>query len=299
MHPRIAFVVMLMAAATTLPLTLSVFLPTSAVALDDTAHYKGWDISSFELEGMPAGVSDPTSGLILSGRRRWVRREYPKFFPSRLEEDSARLRLYLARRGYPYAGVEPRIESTPEKRSLAVTLHVFPGPAVRVNELSVEGLPAGWTWNEETPLPLATGDVFDEARLDDAAQILLQSLRGRGHAKARVEGTPRMQDSVGVSVYLNVTPGPIFYFRRTRARGAPDDLLALSEEVFDLPAGDRYAPRHVDRGRENLILLGLFRQIKVYTEEVSPESLDVRLDLVERSPRTLRFGVGRARAVST
>ncbi|MBD3235775.1 MAG: hypothetical protein GF330_03645, partial [Candidatus Eisenbacteria bacterium] len=141
-------------------LLLGVLLGVSPISraqspLVEASRYKGWRTAGLEIRGLPGDLtSELKKGMTLSGRFRIYRRVRPNFYPDLLAEDLRRVRLFLARRGYPYARITPRFLPERDRRRLRIALDVAAGQPVRVATLEIAGLPARRSAGTLPPLPL-------------------------------------------------------------------------------------------------------------------------------------------------
>jgi outer membrane protein assembly factor BamA len=276
-----------------LALLLWSVLPSGAARADEAERYKGWQVRSFALEGLePARAAEISKGLALAGRRKLVGREYPRFYPLLVEEDTARIRLFLARRGYPDATVTPRFEPGSDDRGLGVVLVVDEGAPTWISRLEVRGLP------DEVPagsvagdLP-SEGDIYSDPSLTRSIGVLENAMRDRGYANATVRPTVAPATHGTVAVRLDAEPGPLYSFGDLVVSGVPDDLERLVRATNRIRPGDRYSPEAVASTRLALRQLDLFRQVRLHTEPDGGDTLDVHADFVLLSLRSLEFGVG-------
>lgn len=268
-------------------------LTVGAVRADEGERYKGWPVRSFALEGLePARAAEISRGLALAGRRKLVGHEYPRFYPALVEEDAHRIRLFLARRGYPDATVTARYRPDAGGRDVGVVLAVDVGTPVRIADVEVHGLPDGMPAASAAEHLPAEGDVFSDPALSRSLGALEQALRDLGYADAVVRPavTPGSHDTV--TVRLDAQPGPLYSFGRLVVSGAPEDLESLVRATNRIRPGDRYSPQAVARTRTDLRRLDLFRQVRLHSAPDGPGTLDVHAALTPMAMRSLEFGVG-------
>ena len=247
-------------------------------------EYRGWTISSLEVFGGPEESGALKSGLVL--------KKGAEFYPKALEQDLSRIRLHLARNGYPLGQVFPEFRPLREKRSIDLVLRIEPGRPVVVEEIVLEGIPAGMSHPIPSPLPLRKGAVFREDWAAESAGMIERHLREQGYAFAAVawELEPRQEHSVAAAFRLE--PGEIVYFRGTSVQGAAEDLLPVAVKTANVRPGTRYHPAIVAEAATNLRLLGLFRLVRVGINSVGNEGVELLADLTERKPRSIEWGLG-------
>lgn len=271
---------------------LLAFGPAAGVA-DEGAFYKGWTVTELRLEGVPGDLEDEfRRGLALAPVPGVLRTRRTLFYPSILEADLNRSRLFLARRGYPRAAVDARFDPEAEKRFLRVRLVVDPGDPTRVAAFRVDGAAPPAAAAALRLKKSWEGAVFREDRLAGAVEELAAVHRDSGYAWAAVTPEVAADGGGNAIVVFRVAPGPECVFRETIVEGTPDDLVLLARKTADIEGGRRFSPSDLDRARRNLRLLDLFRQIRVEPEEGIGGAVDVRLRLIPRTPRSIEFGLG-------
>jgi outer membrane protein assembly complex protein YaeT len=266
---------------------------TEGTAGEAAADYKGWQVTSFAVRGLEDGLANQlVKGLALAGKSRIWGTRRPPLYPSTLEQDLDRARLFLARRGYPYARVTPRFAPEPQRRRVGVVLEVEPGLPVLVASVNWPGLPSSFEENAAAAVPLRAGLRFTEEHLTQGILGLQTMLKKAGHALAQVVPEVASVDSTHVTVTYKVEAGDVYRFAGVKVSGIGTDLVPLAQKETGITAGMPYTPAAVQNAQENLRLLGLFRQIRLTTQVAGPGELDLNASLVERLQRTLEISAG-------
>jgi outer membrane protein assembly factor BamA len=275
--------------------------PAGAAAADAAAPeipgalaFKGWTTSRLEVRGAPEGLAAPLrAGLALAGEKHLLGTRRAVFFPRTLAQDIQRARLFLARQGYPHArcGAEFAVDD-PRRREVAVTLVVAPGPPVRIADVRLEGLPAGFTRRDGDRPLLAPGNVVRDEAILEAAERLETDLREAGYAFARVEPALSPVDSLRTVLHLHAEPGPRVRFGEVRVAGVPDDLVPLVRKTVAVRRGALFSPAPLRQGQESLRQLGLFRQVRLAPQLAAGDTVDVAADLLPRKPRLWEASIG-------
>jgi outer membrane protein insertion porin family len=270
---------------------------TASTALADiiaeSSAYKGWTVSALEIRGVEESlVSGLKKGLVLSGESKLLGRKMPTYYPQLLEEDIGRSRLYLARRGYPYAEAVPRFEPSASGRKLGIVLDFTSGPRVDIESVSVEGMPASLKEKADVSGHVRAGSRFSEEDVSGASASLLSLLRHSGHARAEVEPAVHRSDSTHVRLDFLVSPGSIYRFSEVTVEGISPDLVPLVKKTIALEKGALYSPAVLREAEDYLRLLNLFGGIRLTTPESGSQSLDIHADLSQRKPRTPEANVG-------
>ena len=263
-----------------------------ADGIGGAAAYKGWSVSSVKIRGLDdKTASEIKNGLALSLSTGLLRTKKAIFFPQTLDDDVRRVKLYLARRGYPYAAVDVRFDPNAKKRSLGVTIDVREGPAVRVASVTLDGFPQEFAADAAKTVSSENDSVFVDGEIDKTAQELVLGLQNQGYARATVEPSFEWRDSTHVEVSYRCVPGALFYFGDIVVTNAPEDIAPLVDRVITADRGARYDPAVLDDSQKNLRTLGLFRQIRVDLQESAPDTLDVIAEVSMRESQRVEVGV--------
>ncbi|NCQ35199.1 BamA/TamA family outer membrane protein, partial [bacterium] len=258
-------------------------------------RYDGWELAGFRLEGVPPGIDGRLKdGLALTGKRRLFRgRERPLFRSGLLRDDMARIRLYLAREGYPDAEVFPESDLRLRERRLSLVLRIEAGPPVLVDSVNLRGWPAG----PARPAPSAgilplPGTRFLDPMLEQSRAKLLRLLRNRGFAQARVAAdvTP---DSLGRAVItFTVTPGIPSDISEVVVSGCSPDLVPLVRRLVNIAPGERYSAGRLEDATFELRASRLFRQVTVTPDSIAPGKVKVVVELENARMRSIDASVG-------
>lgn len=250
-------------------------------------------VKRVRLVGAPEEISDRlTERLALAGQRQFLIRRSQRFQNSLLHEDLERVRLYLARHGYPWARVRPEIVPRESPGEVDLFLHIDAGPAIRIAESELIGWPPGLERPNREVLPPLSGSVL----VDDEIAAIEEALRGRladeGYALASVESRIQPTGEHRVRLRWDVTAGSQFRFGAVEVSGVADDLERAARRSLSVYEGEPYAERRLEDAEYRLQQLQLFQRIQLSVAEFDSTTLALRCKLSPRSPRRLRLGVG-------
>jgi outer membrane protein insertion porin family len=250
------------------------------------SNYKGWPVSKLSISGVDSGTGKRlVEGLDLAHKDATL-------YEARLRGDIERIRLYLARRGHPYARVTPGVEPNEEKRRVKLTLEVDRGPPVSIRRYDLVGVPEHLHEEIKTKLLLRPEGVFVDDHLATDIESVIEELKKDGYARATAASALEWADSTTVGLAILAAPGTVRYFREVTVQGVAPDLEGLAYTLVDIKRGDRYEPRTMTDARDFLSRAGLFRQIRLTLEDAGTDSLDVIVDLQERKPRSIETAFG-------
>ncbi len=264
-----------------------------AVDIRGLSPWTGREVAELRLEGMPGDIAGQVrKGLALTPRRKLLRMERMRLRASFAEADAQRVRLFLARRGYPQATVTAGGEATDDDRVI-VTLRVDPGPLMVYGDLTFDGVPeAVRAQRDSVRILLPRGQRFEDAEVTSAREQLLLGIRRAGHAEPELEVALELTESNAIDLAFVARPGRLFRYEDFTFSGAPDDLVPLVERTVHLEPGTPYSPAVAAGTRRDLRELQLFRQVRLHSEARSDTTLDLLARLQPRNMISLEAGVG-------
>ncbi len=262
---------------------------------EDWEAYKGWEIKSFSIEGIPDELKgDVQSGLAQTGKWKLIGgMTRPDFSVKMLAEDLARIRLFLARNGYPAAVVEPIAVPKPEGRQLELTLRVVPGDPVRIGRVTLNGWPEAVAFPDTADADnLAVGEIIRDVRIEEAFGYLKNQLLDSGYATVSLTYTIEPMGLGLVGLAFDVEPGEFYKISQVEIRGCGDDLLAVARRVMNIEPGVDYSLRLISNASLDLRSTQLFSKVAIEVEPVGPGELKLTANLEDSRMRTLQAGVG-------
>lgn len=255
--------------------------------------YGGLTVSQLTVAGLPAELSGTAvNGLALKPRRKLLSLRKPLLDLETATADARRLRLLLARNGYPQATIVGT--GIPEgAENVAVTFTVRPGPAVVFGVVTVDGMPStAGAAADSARIALPSGTRFREAAVFAVRDDLMLAMRRAGYPRADVNLQVLRPDSATVDLTFACAPGATFVYRVLEVQDAPEDLVPLVRKTVNLEEGTPYSPRVAADSRRYLRDLDLFRQIRLQNVPHDSTSLDLVADLRARKMLTLEASVG-------
>ncbi|HMI92743.1 MAG TPA: outer membrane protein assembly factor BamA, partial [Polyangiales bacterium] len=220
-----------------------------------------------------------------------------------IDEDTNRLQaLYY---DYGYLTVEladPRIELTPDRKHIDITISVTEGPRFRVgrvkameidkNGAEIEPLQGRKELRES--VDLNPGDWFSRSVIATNLQDITRYYRDRGYAHAEV--TPQTElhmDTRIVDVVVTIRRGPLVYIQRINIKGntkTRDEVLRREARIVE---GQLYSQTLVERSKERMMSLGYFESVEVSEEDgATPARIVINYEVAERPTGTFQLGAG-------
>ena len=275
-----------------------------AIAPDSGSRYSGWTVTGFALildplsvseqePGLPGLLDEIRNGLALGGRLGFTGRKYPPFSPDKLEDDIRRSRLFLAREGYPSSKISTEFIPDLMERSLDLRLRIIPGPRVRVEAVTITGIPRHLEPAADSLRSLeAADDRYSDRRVEETASLIADLLQESGYAMVTVESRPRILPSGNVILDYDVQPGDLYRISSIDVDGLPPDLVPLAELRLNPIIGEVYSPARLDRVRADLRDLEILRMVQLRTEPVAEGELELQAHLTTRLYRVTSASAG-------
>lgn len=144
-------------------------------------------------------------------------------------------------------------------------------------------------------LGLEPGSGFRAQQVRQAEQRIRQDLRNKGRPFVQVELEEVLVDhqEQEVQVQYNVQPGPEASFGQIQLKGLQKVHKSYVLERIPWEYGDAFQASQLEELRRNLVGSGLFSMVQVeHAQELDQDGhLQINLELVERSPRTVKAGL--------
>ena len=270
-------------------------LATVARGDDLGVSYRGLLIDKVTIEGIDSSLARSLrKGLALTERQGVFGLRRTPYAPRLLEGDLERIRLFLARRGFPYSQTSSELIPNEGITQLEVILRIETGPAVRITNLEFVDVEESRTLSEDEAeaLGVAVGDIFTDAIAESARQAVLTHLLEQGYAMAEVELAVEAVDSTSVAVLFTGDSGEKWKFGEVVVTGVPESLHEVVNRAANIRSGDPFHPRTVRDATDDIRALRLFRRVKIDLQPVDEHTLNFVCDLGERDHRSVEFGAG-------
>jgi outer membrane protein insertion porin family/translocation and assembly module TamA len=270
-----------------------------AVSLDSLEPQREWRLAGLRFAGTHALRPGRLRAAMLTRPRPWfaVWRRPPLFDPVAFRTDLQRLQRLYESHGYYSAVITHDLEVPADADTVTAVVSVDEGAPVRVARVEVtfagEPLPDQERRRLLEQLPLREGAVFT----DDAYTLTMTALRTyyREHGYAQVEVTRAATVDLAThraSTTFQVASGRRYVFGDTRITGTRRITRGVVRRELTYDPGDPFQQSRVERTREHLVGLKLFRSVRLEEAPQPDGRLDMHVDVVEAPPREVRVGVG-------
>ena len=217
------------------------------------------------------------------------------------EQDHTRLQAWYYDKGYLTVRIgAPRIELTPDRQHIDITIPITEGPRFRIGRLSVREVDDEGNEVEalrddlRDEIDVDTGDWFSSTKVRLGIDGISRIYRDEGYA--RVDLTPDMdvqQDQHVVNLQLNLVRGPPVRIERINIRGNTKTRDRVIRREFLVNEGDLYNQTLIERSRGRIQALGYFERVDLSEETGSArDRIVINVQVGERSTGTFQVGAG-------
>lgn len=220
-----------------------------------------------------------------------------------LDEDVNRLQAFYYDFGYLTVELgDPRIELTPDRRYLDITIPLKEGPrfkvgrvrAAEMDERGGEIEPLAGRKKLRGSVELNPGDWFSRSTIAKNIQDLTRFYRDKGYA--HVEVAPQINpnpETKTVDLVVSVRRGPLVYIQRINIKGnskTRDQVLRREARIVE---GQLYSQTLVERSKERMMSLGYFEKVELSEEDgATHDRIVLNYEVSERPTGTFQLGAG-------
>jgi outer membrane protein assembly complex protein YaeT len=219
--------------------------------------------------------------------------------PPTIQEDLLRIRKYYFDRGFleTTARVE-RVQEDPEANTVAIEIAIDEGPPTQVAEVRLTG-----TVPAELPpvpdliaaLPLRVGERLNKADFDRSRELLLKRLHDASYARAEIvpDTTVDRQAHTAV-VNFELRPGAPTTFGRITIEGEQLVNERAIRRQLRIRQGQPYNADELQESVDAIYDLRMFQAVtpRVLNPDEQGAPMDIEIDVRERKPRSVQFGIG-------
>ena len=276
-----------------------------SVFLQAQENYK---IRKINFHGNKAIEESDLQDVMAAKEVSWLQQLVNKKEPSLYNQDLMNMDLerilqVYHQEGYMNAKDSLVVQRINENRqSVKLAIYIAEGHPYRVDSLTFS-FPKLSPLNEDSlaaalrhKLVLHKGKRFRDVALNNDVSLIQNAFRNRGYAYATADYVLHLNPGkLKVTIHYSVTPGPLCKFGEISIRGNKHTTAASIKKQLTIHTGKIYNRHQLDRSRENLYHLQLFRIVSVNPQK-DPKTLQnpipVRLLIKEAPQVTTRLGVG-------
>jgi len=219
------------------------------------------------------------------------------------DEDVLRLQALYYDRGYLNVQVAPpRVELTPDRQQIDITVPIKEGPRFRIGRLRV--IEVGEDGNEVDPLggrrivrekvDAQPGDWFSRTKLTEGIEGITRHYRDASFAKVTVEPETELEpDRRIVHITVVIHRGPPCHVERIDIQGNEKTRDRVVRREILLVEGDKYSQTLLEASKDRITALGYFESVTMAeTDGKEPDGLVITYEVKERATGTFQVGAG-------
>ncbi len=225
------------------------------------------------------------------------------FQQGKFDEDVNRLQAIYYDRGYLQMRVgTPRIELTPDRRFIDITVPIAEGPRFRIGRLRVverdedgeEVDPLGGRRQLREMVSANPGDWFNRTALAQGLQGVTRHYRDAGYAHVDVQPETDLDvEAHTVDLAIAIERGPLTRIERIQIRGNTKTRDSVIRREMRIYEGDTYSQSLLEASRGAVNALGYFERAELSESEGSaPDLIVVTMEVAERPTGTFQVGAG-------
>jgi outer membrane protein insertion porin family len=226
-----------------------------------------------------------------------------RFNREHFDEDNTRLQAYYYDQGYLTMRVgAPRIELSPDRRFIDLTIPVNEGPRFRIGRLGVreidaDGQPVDPLGGRRALRELITanpGEWFNRTRIAQSLLSITRRYRDAGYAHVDISPETDLDSNRRVvHVSIVIQRGPLVRVERIQIRGNTKTRDSVIRREMTLIEGALYSQTRAEESKNRVQALGYFERVELSEEEGSaPDRIVVNVEVAERATGTFQVGAG-------
>lgn len=211
------------------------------------------------------------------------------------ERDQLRLGQFYYDQGYIKARVgKPKVELSPDKSELYLTIPVEEGDRFRTGPVDVSG---DFLKPKEELMKLVTlkeGEWFSSTRLRETMDALGDLYKDEGYAYVELVPNTMVNDAGKVvALTIDIDQGKKVRFGRIRVVGntrTRDKVIRRQMRIYE---GEYYSSAGLERSEKLITRLGFFETVEIRTTRGdSDDTMDVLVEVKEKATGTFQIGAG-------
>ena len=225
------------------------------------------------------------------------------FDREKFDEDVIRLQAWYYDQGYlAMSAGTPRIELTPDREYIDITIPLEEGPRFRIGEIVVREVDENGDEIEtlrpaeefRSRVPLERGDWFNRTQIAEGLLDIQREYRDAGYAFVEVEpGTDLDEDDRIVDLSLTISRGPLVRIERIVIAGNTKTRDRVIRRELQILEGDLYSQTAIESSRAFVTRLGYFERVDISEERgTASDRMVLNIEVAERATGTFQVGAG-------
>lgn len=233
--------------------------------------------------------------LTTPGIMTWLTKN-DQYSKQKLTGDLESLRSYYLDRGFVNFEIEStQVSLSTSMQDIYLTINLHEGEPYKMNEVRFSGeliLPEEELRKQIT---FVKGELYSRKRLNMTQKKMTERLGDEGYAFAEVKPVPILNEAnKTVDINFVINPKKQVYVRQINFEGnylSRDEVLRREMTQFE---GGLASTKRIARSRQNLEMLGYFKNVKVETVPVpgTDDQIDLEIEVEEQMSGQLTGGIG-------
>ena len=217
------------------------------------------------------------------------------------QRDIMMIQGYYFDRGYINVKVgDPRMELSPDRHSMYITVAIEEGQQFRIGGLDVKGELLDSRESYLKRLQAKPGDVFNRTQVAQDVQNIAELYKDKGFAYVNSTPETRVDDKKRiVDLSFDIQKGPLVNFERISIRGnskTRDKVIRRELRVYE---GEQFSQSALDYSKRRVNALGFFDKVELTNKRGSADdTMDVNVEVGERQTGAFQIGAGYSSAES-
>jgi len=188
----------------------------------------------------------------------------------------------------------PRIDLSPDKQYLYLSVHIEEGEQFNLGKIGFKG---DLLWPEEELLgeiSVEQSELFNRSKLSQDILKITDRYRDRGYANVNVTPLTGIDSKERiVDITFDVQKGAKVYFERIEVKGNTKTRDKVIRRELRIYEGDLYSATGIRRSRARVYSLGYFETVEVTTKKGSADDkVVVTVEIKEKPTGTFQIGAG-------
>lgn len=211
------------------------------------------------------------------------------------QKDLLLIQAHYHDQGYVFVKVgEPKLELSPDKQSLYITINIEEGKPYKFGKIGVRGelLESSDAYIER--MRIKQGETFSRSRLSQDREELVASFKDKGYAYVNVVPETKVDEANQVvDLVFDIQRGAEVYIDRINIRGnskTRDKVIRREMRVYE---GEKYSSTGIEDSKRNVNRLGFFERVDVSEKRGdADDKLEVNVEVAEKQTGAFQVGAG-------
>jgi outer membrane protein insertion porin family len=189
---------------------------------------------------------------------------------------------------------EPRMELSPDRRSMYLTLAIEEGQQYRIGALDVKGELLDSRESYLGRLKARPGEIFNRSEVAQDVQNIADLYKDKGFAYVNSTPETRVDDKQKtVELTFDIQKGPLVNFERINIRGNTKTRDKVIRRELRIYEGEQFSQSRLDLSKRRVNSLGYFDKVEATTKRGSnDDTMDVNVEVGERQTGAFQIGAG-------